>query len=155
MTFNSLMCNGIILLLASTTMCINCLECIMSFTYFLVGQHIIFVLFLSHLVNIFLYRAELLSCIGFICLICNLKTVVSGMGSIFSEMLTTFFFFFFSFFFFFLFLPFFYSIGIIKTQTYNPLYSFLSYDPKQGHACSERMNILNLGQQVKENFNVN
>jgi len=59
----------------------------MSFTNFLVGQHILFVLFLSHLVNIFLCRAELLSGIGFICLICNLKTVVSGVRSILFEML--------------------------------------------------------------------
>jgi len=43
------------------------------------------------IVNIFICCAELLFCIGFICLICNLKIVVSSVGSIFSEMLTTFF----------------------------------------------------------------
>ena len=43
--------------------------------------------FFSHLVNIFHCRAELLTGIGFICLIYNLKTVISGVGSILSEML--------------------------------------------------------------------
>lgn len=59
----------------------------MSFIYFLVGQHILLSLFFSHLVNTFYCRTELLSGIGFICLIYNVKTVVSVVGSILYEML--------------------------------------------------------------------